>query len=111
MPSYRNDAKGARTIRLHGGGYILVDPGQTVFVERHRVDRLTPGLAETDDPEGVGDPPADLVAKFDGKPGGSKAPAKTDDLTELRRVYADKMGKRPFPGWNATVLKRRMGDA
>ncbi|HJR82561.1 MAG TPA: hypothetical protein VJ775_01415 [Sphingomicrobium sp.] len=45
----------------------------------------------------------------DGKPGGSKAPEQADDLAELRIAYKMKHGKRPFGGWDAAEVRRRMG--
>lgn len=47
----------------------------------------------------------------DGRDGGSNAPEPADDLTALRREYTDKLGKRPFPGWGADELRRRMDEA
>lgn len=43
-----------------------------------------------------------------GKEGGSKAPEPTEDLPALRAEYQEKMGKRPFPGWGADELRKRM---
>lgn len=31
-----------------------------------------------------------------------------DDIKDLRAAYLEKMGKRPFPAWDAAELKRRM---
>jgi len=45
----------------------------------------------------------------DGKKGGSVAPA--DGLAELRAEYAEKVGKRPFAGWSAEELQRRIAAA
>lgn len=45
----------------------------------------------------------------DGKPGGSKAP--DEDVAALRVAYADKLGKKPFPGWDANELRKRIADA
>lgn len=60
-------------------------------------------------------PPDDLLAKFDhdgdGLPGGSIAPPPSDDLKELRAAYTEKLGKRPFSGWDAAELQRRMDEA
>ena len=39
------------------------------------------------------------------------APAPAEDMTELRRDYERIVGKRPFPGWDADELKRRMAEA
>lgn len=60
-------------------------------------------------------PPAALAAKFDqdgdGKPGGSKAPADDGRLAGLRAAYVEALGKRPFPGWGAEELERRIEAA
>lgn len=47
-------------------------------------------------------PPADLVAKI-------AAPA--EELTALRTQYFDKLGKRPFHGWSADVLREKIAAA
>lgn len=41
-----------------------------------------------------------------GKKGGSTSPA--EDVSELRKAYKDKFGKRPFNGWDAAELKARI---
>lgn len=68
----------------------------------------------------IAPPPDAVLAKarrsdpFDhdknGAPGGSSKPA--DPATpELRAEYQEKMGKRPFSGWDAAELRRRMAAA
>jgi len=43
---------------------------------------------------------------------GAAAEAKpVEDMTELRRLYQEKVGKRPFPGWDAAELRERMAEA
>lgn len=42
----------------------------------------------------------------DGRPGGSTS--SVEDIKALRAAYAKKLGKKPFPGWDAAELKRRM---
>jgi hypothetical protein len=46
----------------------------------------------------------------DGKAGGSisASDAAADEVKALRAEYQAKMGKKPFPGWDAAELKRRM---
>lgn len=44
----------------------------------------------------------------DGKPGGSVAPEPTDDLKTLRASYRELTGKKPFPGWDADELTKRI---
>ena len=46
----------------------------------------------------------------DGRPGGSKAGA-GEDMQKLRADYQEVVGKRPFPGWDAAELQRRMKEA
>lgn len=45
-------------------------------------------------------PPAELLADLAG-----------DDLAALRAEYAEKLGKRPFNGWGADVLREKIADA
>lgn len=47
----------------------------------------------------------------DGRKGGSVAAVSSEDLTALRKAYAEKLGKRAFPGWGADELQRRMAEA
>lgn len=47
----------------------------------------------------------------DGRMGGSIKPEHTDDLPALRAAYQAKFGKRPFMGWDAADLAKRVnGD-
>lgn len=46
-----------------------------------------------------------------GKKGGSKAPAPADDLSRLRTEYHELVGKRPFMGWDAAELQKRIDAA
>lgn len=57
----------------------------------------------------VGDLPQ-LDHDGDGYPGGSVA-ATGDDLPALRARYEEVVGKRPFPGWHADELSRRIATA
>lgn len=47
----------------------------------------------------------------DGKPGGSTAPAQTDDLAALRSEYREVVGKKAFPGWDSATLKQKIAAA
>lgn len=38
-------------------------------------------------------------------------PAEADEVTELRQEYERVVGKRPFYGWDAAELRRRMAEA
>jgi hypothetical protein len=75
MAEYRNDAKGARTIKLTGGGYVLVEAGATVEVPDSRIARVGPGLVAV--PSQVTKASAKAVAAVTGaKPNARRAPAK-----------------------------------
>lgn len=118
MACYRNDAFGARTIRKRDRSVLLVEPGETVMVQACDVARLAPDIVKVSDEGEMPDVPDDLAAAVkafdhdgDGRPGGSKAATPSPDLKGLRAQYRAKMGKNPFSGWDATELKRRMGDA
>lgn len=52
---------------------------------------------------------AQLDHDHDGKAGGSRSA--DGDLTALRQTYFTKVGKRPFNGWDAAELRRRMAAA
>jgi len=88
-------------VRTATGGLCFIKPGATRTVEPAdpaRLARLTfLAIAPAID---LPAPPAGLAAHIDGE----------DDLRILRAAYAVKLGKRPFPGWDADELKRRMGD-
>lgn len=45
----------------------------------------------------------------DGKKGGSPKPE--GDVAALRAEYLAQIGKKPFPGWDADELRRRMAEA
>lgn len=47
----------------------------------------------------------------DGKAGGSTKPPQTDDLAALRAEYQDVLGKRPFNGWDAGTLRKKIAEA
>lgn len=49
---------------------------------------------------------ADLVSL----PEGSSV-AQADDITTLRAEYHEKLGKRPFPGWSADILREKIAEA
>lgn len=47
-----------------------------------------------------------------GKKGGAKAPSGDKDaIAKLRADYAEVLGKKPFPGWDAAELQRRIDEA
>jgi len=76
-------------------------------------------------PGEIAPPPEDVAQKMresvvanaqldhdgDGRPGGSKAPEQTDDLKALRAEYREVLGKNPFSGWSAEVLKEKIAAA
>lgn len=45
----------------------------------------------------------------DGRPGGSPKPA--GELSALRQEYTEKLGKRPFNGWDADTLREKIAAA
>lgn len=62
------------------------------------------------DVDGVPDPAA-FDHDGDGSPGGSSAPEPSDDLPALRAEYQAVVGRRPFPGWGAEVLREKLAAA
>lgn len=46
----------------------------------------------------------------DGTRSGPASPEPTGDLASLRAEYQDLVGKRPFPGWDAAELQRRIDE-
>lgn len=60
-------------------------------------------------------PPAELLAKFDpagsGEGAESAAAEPADQLKALRGEYFEKLGKRPFTGWDAETLTKKMAEA
>ena len=66
-------------------------------------------------------PPADLAKKLmtnpldhdgNGEPGGSKIPdGDKEALNKLRAEYTELLGKKPFPGWDAAELQKRIDEA
>ena len=57
-------------------------------------------------PSAIGDDLDQLDHDGDGTPGGSISA--TGDLTELRAEYTAALGKKPFNGWDADELRRRI---
>lgn len=52
-----------------------------------------------------------LEHKSDGQIGGSLNPEASDDLTVLRAEYQEKVGKRPFHGWDEDTLTAKIAEA
>lgn len=44
----------------------------------------------------------------DGRKGGAEKPEPSDDLTALRAEYTEKVGRRPFMGWDADTLRAKI---
>lgn len=102
-------------------GTKWIKPGATVTIDvedtrpLERLPFLEIQFSEAGVP--IGDlppPPASLLEKAgnpldDGKAGGSTLVV--GDIKALRAEYHKKLGKRPFPGWDAEELKRRMAKA
>lgn len=102
------------------GRLVWIDPGATKTFQPDNpasVKRI-PSLTVRADTGDLPPPPADLrttIAQLDhdrdGKPGGSKAAPVSDNLPALRAEYQAKLGKKPFPGWPAEELRRRIDAA
>lgn len=54
--------------------------------------------------------PHPLEHDGDGRKGGAKAGA-GHDIKDLREQYQEIIGKRPFPGWDADELRKRIDEA
>ena len=100
------------TRRLQAGDVFEAKPRDArllIAIRKARVERR---------PGNIGAPPPELVAKVvrrdpfdhdqDGSPGGSISGGSGDDMTALRKEYTEKVGKRPFGGWDAAELRKRM---
>ena len=111
----KNNSKAPRGIQGKDG-LVWIQPGSTRTIDTDHIGPLRKRcyLEIEELPEVLPDVPSALFAKFDNdgdnKPGGSKRPEQTEDLKALRAEYQTKLGKRPFSGWGAEELKRRMGD-
>lgn len=57
--------------------------------------------------EGKRDP---LDHDDDGKKGGSPKVEQSDDLAAARAEYTEKMGKRPFHGWDVETLRKKIAE-
>lgn len=76
MAEYRNTSQGARTLKLVGGGYILVEAGATVSIASHKVARIGPDIVEAAPDKKLPKPPAAAVKAVAGTPKAKrKAPA------------------------------------
>jgi hypothetical protein len=60
--------------------------------------------------EAKAEPKTDLHP-LDHEEGGPTRQETTDEMTALRAEYFEKIGRRPFPGWDAGELRRRMAEA
>jgi hypothetical protein len=75
MATYKNTSKGARTIKLAGGGYKLVEAGASITVRDDQVVRVGPDLV-LDKSARLPKPPAAAVKAVTAKPRTRKAPAR-----------------------------------
>lgn len=102
-----------RTRMIVPGEAFQATPGDArllIAVKKAKTaDRVVGEIAAP--PKGV----ADKFKAFDpdgnGDPGGSSKPAPDPELPALRAEYTEKLGRRPFPGWDADELRRRMAEA
>lgn len=86
---------------LARAGYLR-RAGEAKTMGRAVENKMIPAMPENKHP---------LDHDGDGRPGGSLKPGQTDDLPALRAAYQAKFGKRPFMGWDADELTKRMsGD-
>lgn len=99
-------------IGIYPSGYTSINAGGVMFYGNEASD--------VEDEDTIrrlsGHPEFKVVGKLkqldhdgDGVEGGSKAPeGDKDDLKALREEYEFKLGKKPFPGWNAETLRAKM---
>lgn len=102
-----------RTRMIEAGESFDATPGDArllMAVKKARVPERIPGT--------IAAPPKSVVDKFkafdpdrNGSPGGSAKPAPDPDLAAVRIEYSEKIGRRPFPGWDVAELRRRMAEA
>lgn len=102
-----NNSKAPRGVHTAAGRLVFIQPGESRTMDLARIEdiRRLPNISVSADKGGLPPPPADLVAAV------AKATPKTDDIKTVRAEYEAKMGKRPFPGWDAAELRRRMAAA
>ena len=78
------------------------------FSAKHAKLFVKAGLArKVREPVDLPPPPAGLLARFDG----NGVPAQSPDLSTLRAEYTAKLGKRPFMGWDAQALAKKIAEA
>lgn len=103
-----------RTRRLLPGDVFEIDDSKDgrlwsalLLAKRQIVPHREPGK--------IAPPPEKVLKQLDhdqnGKAGGSKPAPASDDLAALRAEYQAKIGKRPFPGWGADVLRTKIAEA
>lgn len=94
-----------RVVTVYDEGERPTTVEQAIAIMREDGDADPEGTARLNFPElfgGKGDHDGD------GKVGGSPKP-EGDELPALRALYQDKLGKRPFMGWDADELRKRLG--
>ncbi len=117
--SITNNSKAPRGVYSAAGRLVFIQPGETRSLDVSNIEpvRRNPYLDAVCVDE-MPDVPAELVAVVkadpldhdgDGRKGGSTSPV--TEIKALRTAYFEKMGKRPFSGWDADELQRRMDDA
>lgn len=89
-----------RTRRLLPGAVFSADDARSDEAALLNIYQAKRYIAPHREPGKIAPPPADLAEQL--------APA--DNLTALRAEYTEKLGKRPFPGWDADELRRRMNE-
>ena len=93
-----------KPLRYPAGNYKarVMLPGDTFEPRSDRDARLllfAKRVSEVRDEAVIPPPPAELLA------------AVSPDIGELRKVYADKFGKKPYMGWDAATLTAKIEGA
>lgn len=88
------------------------EAGQSVIINIGDTGELSAAMLENHKGsyELIADKPQ-LDHDGDGKAGGSTSGGSGDEMAALRDEYENVVGKRPFNGWDAEELRRRMDEA
>ena len=87
---------------LAGDVFETVKPihGKLLIAAKKAIETRTPGK--------IAAPPKSVAAKVSKA---SKVEAEPDELATVRAEYQEKVGKRPFMGWDADTLRAKMAEA
>lgn len=106
MATYKNESKGARTIHLITGGYVLVEAGAEYQIGEHKVKRLAPDIVVTET-DRLPKVPAKAVKAV----AGAKKAGGNPELTKARAAYKAKFGKQPSPRWDVAAIREKIAAA